>query len=116
MPDPGQLRERVRFDPRTTQVADDLGNLQAEWDAAQGVTRWACFLMRPGSEAMTEARLAGRQPLTAIVRFDSQTRAITPDWRMTDLRTGTVYAIQTAADMERTNQWMSFVCEAGVAP
>lgn len=108
--------ERVRFDPRAVQPADDIGNVEGEFDLSQGVTRWALFLMRPGSEAMTEARLAGRQPVTVIVRFDRATAAVSPDWRMTDVRTGVVYAIQAAADMDRSRQWMTFVCEAGVAP
>ena len=114
--DPGQLRERVRFDPRAAQAADDLGNVQADFDPAQGVTRSALYLMRPGSEAMPEARLSGRPPVTMIVRYDSATSAITADWRVTDLRTGAVYAIQAAADMDRARVWMTFVCEGGAAP
>jgi head-tail adaptor len=112
--DPGQLRERVRFDPRADQPADDLNNVQTDFDPTQGVTRRALYLMRPGSEAMTNARLSGRQPVTMIVRFDSQTSTITPEWRAVDLRTGVIYAIQAAADMDRRRQWISLVCEAGV--
>jgi hypothetical protein len=98
--DPGELRERVRFDPvASVSTPDDLGNSQGDFDPAQGVTRSAKFLMRPGSEVMTEARLAGRQPLTVVVGYDSQTRTITPDWR---------------EDMDRLRQWITLVCEAGV--
>lgn len=114
--DAGQLVERVRFEPRAVQPADDIGNVEGEFDTAAPVLRWALFLMRPGSEAMTEARLAGRQPVTVVTRWDSATAAVTPDWRMTDVRTGFVYAIQAAADMDRGREWMTFVCEAGVAP
>lgn len=114
--DPGQLRERVRFDPRGAQAIDDLGNVQGDFDQAKGVTRSALYLMRPGSEAMTEARLSGKQPLTIITRYDSATCLITADWRVTDLRTGVTYAIQAAADMDRGREWMTFVCEGGAAP
>lgn len=73
------------------------------------------FIMRPGSETSLAARLEGRQPLTIVVRFDSQTRQIGSDWRAVDVRTGKVYAIRTAEDMERNRQWLSIVAEAGAS-
>ena len=113
MPSAGDLKERVRFERRAT-GDDGFGNtVPGEWQ--EQFTRWAMFLMRPGSEAVLGARLEGRQPVTIIVRFDSQTKTITPDWRAVDVRTGKVYAIRAAEDMDRRRQWWSMVCEGGVA-
>jgi head-tail adaptor len=40
---------------------------------------------------------------------------ITPAWRAVDTRDGTIYAIQTAADMERRREWIAMMCVAGGA-
>ncbi|ACL59163.1 head-tail adaptor protein [Methylobacterium nodulans] len=107
----GALRERIRFEKRGG-TEDGYGNTVPGPFEAQ-FTRAAAFLMKPGSEAVLAARLTGRQPVTMIVRFDRQTRTITPSWRAVDERTGTVYAIQAAADMDRRRQWITLVCMAG---
>lgn len=111
MPRAGDLVERVRFE-RRGKLDDGFGNEIAGPWAAQ-FERAAMFIMRPGSEAVTAARLHGQQPVTIIVRFDTQTRAVTPDWRVVDVRTGTAYAIRAAEDMDRTRTWISLVCIAG---
>ncbi|GJD58145.1 phage head closure protein [Methylobacterium dankookense] len=113
MPQAGDLRERVVFQSRAA-TDDGYGNtVTGAWTSR--FERAAQFLMRPGSEAVTAARLEGQQPVTMIVRFDSQTCTITPAWRAIDKRTGVVYAIQAAADMERKRQWWTLVCLAGAA-
>jgi head-tail adaptor len=68
--------------------------------------------MRPGSEALQAARLEGRQPVTIVVRYDSQTKTVTPDWRLEDVRTGRVFEVKSADDMDRRRQWWSMTCEA----
>lgn len=110
MPSAGDLIERISFQ-RRSDVADEYGNTQATWDAE--FDRRALFIMRPGSEAAFGARLEGRQPVTIIVQYDAQTATITSDWRAIDQRTGKVYAIHTAGDMERKRQWLSIVAESG---
>lgn len=111
MPEAGDLRERVRFEKRTIQD-DSFGN-EVAGDFAAQFERRALFIMRPGSEAVLAARLQGQQPVTIVVRFDSQTRQITPGWRAVDVRTGTIYSIRAAEDMDRKRQWWSMVCAGG---
>ena len=113
--DPGQLRERVRFTARGT-VDDGAGNRQTDFDPATAIDRSALFIMRPGSEAVITARLAGLQPVAVVVRRDSGTLAITASWRMQDLATGQLYAIVAPpADLDRTRQWLTIDCVAGKA-
>ncbi|WP_131194066.1 phage head completion protein [Lichenihabitans psoromatis] len=117
--DAGEFKNRVQFERLADQAPDELGNVQGAPDPVSAIERAAKFILRPGSEAMIAARLAGRQPMDVIVRFDSQTSQITAiDWRMTDVRTGKVYAIQSAADMqvEGPRKYMTFGVEGGVAP
>lgn len=111
----GRMTERVRFERRAA-ASDGLGSREGDWDPNAGFERWASFIMRPGSEAVTAARLEGRQPLTAVVYLDAYTRRLTPDWRMIELRTGRVFAIRAAEDMQRDGRFLSLVCETGVAP
>lgn len=109
--DPGSMRERVRFEKRGG-TKDGYGNVvPGPW--AEQFVRSALFIMKPGSEAVLAARLQGQQPVTMIVRFDSQTSTIGTDWRVIDVRTGTVYAVKAAEDMDRKRQWWTMVCAAG---
>ena len=110
MPAAGDMRERVRFEAR---AADDdgFGNSSTDW--ATQFSRAAAYLMKPGSEAVQAARLQSQQPVTIIVRFDPDTQRITSEWRAVDERTGEVFAIRAAADMDRRRQWMTLVCVAG---
>jgi len=49
------------------------------------------------------------------VRFDAETATITAAWRLIETRSGTIYNIRTAADMERRRRFITMLCEAGVA-
>ena len=113
MPSAGQMRERVRF-ARRDRIDDGFGNRRSG-DFIALFERSAQFIMKPGSEAALAARLEGRQPVTMIVRFDRQTRTITPEWRAIDVRTGVAYAIKAAEDMDRKRAWITLVCVAGEA-
>lgn len=109
-PSAGRLIERVSFQ-RRDDLDDGAGNTVGAWTPV--FERSAQFVMRPGSEEFTAARLEGRQPVTIIVRFDSQTSAVDGSWRIVDVRSGKTYAVRSGEDMDRRRQWMSFVCEGG---
>lgn len=111
--DPGELCERVSLQRRSA-VTDDYGNT-VTGEFAEQFQRWAKYLMRPGSETVLAARLTGQQPVTIIMRQDSQTRTIGTDWRAVDVRDGTVYAIKAAADLDRGRQWWTLECISGEA-
>lgn len=107
----GSMRERVRFEARGG-TDDGYGNTVPGGFEGQ-FSRSAAYLMKPGSEAVLAARLQSQQPVTMIVRFDPDTQRITPEWRAIDERTGVVYAIRAAEDMDRRRQWLTLVCVAG---
>lgn len=106
----GAMRDRVRLERRTT-VSDGYGNSRGEWSSA--FERAAEIRPLKGGEGVIGARLEGTQPAMVRVRFDSQTSEIKPDWRLVEVRSGTVYAIKTAADMERRREFVTMMCVAG---
>lgn len=120
----GHLYERVAFDLR---VADDDGFGNAVEDWAQQLECRAGFVWLRGSEAVIAGRLEGRQPIVVRVRASSETRRITPDWRMRNLRNGQwsgdsggeywagpVYAVRSVIPTE-DRQWLDITVEGGVA-
>ena len=105
----GDLRHRVAFDKRTA-VDDGHGNTIS--DFAEQFSCRAAFRHRGGSEAVLAARLEGRQILGVYVRSSENTRQIGADWRMRDVRTGTVYDID-AVDSVTDRQWVYLIVESG---
>lgn len=106
----GAMRDRIRLEKRSS-VEDEYGNTVSDWVAQ--FERSAEIRPLKGSEQVIAARLQGTQPALILVRFDRQTAAITPEWRAIDTRSGTVYAIETAADMERKRETITMMCVAG---
>lgn len=87
----GELRELVAFDQRA-RVSDGAGNYQS--DFVEVFQRRAAFVYAGGSEAVTAERLQGRSILKVKMRNDSEAKRITTDWRLRDVRRGTVYNIR----------------------
>jgi head-tail adaptor len=107
----GAMRDRVRLEARTA-VDDGYGNTVSGPFASQ-FERAAEIRPSRGGEGVLAARMEGTQPATVRVRYDAATMAIQPSWRLVDVRSGTVYAIKTAADMERRKKWITMLCVAG---
>ncbi|NMG39890.1 head-tail adaptor protein [Chelativorans sp. ZYF759] len=118
----GELRHRLAFDRREA-VDDGYGNTVGEqwveqFDRAAGLT------YERGNEAVMAARLEGRSIIRVKLRKDSQTCAITTDWRARDVRsgewtnddpsvwTGTVYAISDV-DAVTDRKWVWLRIEEG---
>jgi hypothetical protein len=63
--------------------------------------------------------LTGRQPVIIRVRQSSDTRKIKPDWKATDLASGTAFNIRTAVDPNLGDtdhgRWIDMLAESGVA-
>lgn len=106
----GDLRHRVAFDKRE-RVSDGAGNKQAEF--VEQFTRRAAFTYAGGGESVMAARLEGRGILKVRVRSCRQTRTITQDWQMRDVRRGTSYAIKEV-DAVTSRLWVYLVVESGV--
>ncbi|AZN72744.1 head-tail adaptor protein [Georhizobium profundi] len=105
----GDLKHRVAFDKRA-QVHDGFGNKQAAFQ--EEFSCRAAFSHRGGSEAVMAARLEGRHVLGVYVRSSENTRHIGSDWRMRDVRTGVVYAIDVV-DAVTDRQWVYLTVESG---
>nr|WP_313011930.1 phage head closure protein [Brucella intermedia] len=106
------LRDRVRLEKRE-EIDDGYGNTYGQW--VPQFERDACILPSKGGETVIASRLQSVQPALIIVRFDTETATITPTWRLIETRSGTVYNIRTAADMERRRRFITLLCESGVA-
>lgn len=107
----GSLQERVAFDQRGS-GSDGGGGVVTAWQ--ERFTRWAAYVHRNGGEAVMADRLQGRHTLVIRVRADSQTRAISSDWRVRDARTGTVYSIHDVTPtVDRA--WVDILAQSGAA-
>lgn len=107
----GDLYYRVAFDKRG-EVEDGMGNTQSGW-----VEQFQCraaYLHKHGGESVMAGRLQGKHLQVITVRASSQTRQITTDWRVRDVRTGDVLNIRDVTH-ETNRQWISLLCERGVA-
>lgn len=114
-PSAGKLTERVTLAKRVEINPDspnDYGNTVAEW-SDQG-TVWAEYIHLRGSEAVLTGRLQGRHTQVIRLRASSLTRQIQTDWRVTDARSGTEFAVRDVT-IEPDRAWISILCESGVA-
>jgi len=108
----GPLIESVAFDELSS-VADGYGNMQQTF-VEQVKTRASVTWLR-GSEGIDAARLEGQQPAIVRIRVSEATLAIKPDWRMRDLRTGTIYAIR-GITRSTDRGWLDVLVQSGRAP
>ncbi len=107
----GDLRYRVAIEARIPS-SDGYGNERsADW--TEKFQRPAAFMYVGGGEAVQAARLEGRSLVKVRLRSDPDTRAIIQDWRLRDVRRGTVYAIREA-DTATDRRWVYLTVEAGV--
>lgn len=107
----GALTERVAFDA-PTETADGFGGVETGW--AEQFQRRAEFIYQRGGEAVEAARLAGSSIYKVKVRSSTDTRGITTDWRLRDVRRGTAYNIREV-DAITQRGWVYLMVEAGVA-
>ncbi len=107
----GRLRERVAFDERGA-ASDGLGGAEAAF--VERFNRAAEYIHLRGGEGVLAARLGGRHTQVVRVRADRQTRAVTTDWRLRDVRTEAAFNIRdVTATPDR--KWIDLLCERGVA-
>lgn len=105
-------RHRVAFEQRAV-TSDGYGGQRGAFE--EQFLRWAEFIPRFGGEEVMEARLAGRQPVTMILRRDADTRLIETDWRVRDVASGDYYNIRSIVDPEDRRNDRDLLCEKGVA-
>lgn len=109
----GQLRERVAFEFQAL-LDDGYGNTVAG-DWTTGPTVAARIVPLRGAESVQAARLAGRQPVRITVRQSDATLQVTTDWRVRDVRAGTLYNIRSVVNPDEHDRYLDMECELGVA-
>ena len=109
------LRERMHFQFRPSQD-DGWGNDQPGQGAfTTQFTRWAALRPRVGGEAVTAARLDGRQPYVVTVRHDTEMQSVTTAWRLVDKNNPDriLNIVSPPADPDGNRQWLEFLAEEG---
>lgn len=104
------LQESVAFDSPIG-AADSFGGTSVSWSEAHACR--AHFIHQRGDEAVQAARLAGRQVFKVKIRSCAAARAITTDYRMRDVRRGTVYNVKDP-DAITDRAWVWLLVEGPV--
>lgn len=98
---------------RPDTVSDGYGGQTAGY--VDVFTDAARLTPRMGGEAVQAARLAGTQPYTMVVRSSNQTRQVTPEWRVGNMRTNATYNIRAVSNPDELNAYLEFLVVAGEA-
>lgn len=106
----GDLRARIAFDQRAVST-DVYGGQQG--DFVEDFVVAAKITPRFGGEEVMAARLAGRQPVTIMIRYSSDAVSVTEAWRARDARSGALYNIRSIV-VDPLKMWVEFLCEKGV--
>lgn len=107
----GQLHYQVALLKRKD-VDDGMGNTVSDF-VEQFQTR-AEFIHLRGGESVLASRLQGKHTQVVRVRNSSNTRLISTDWMLRDVRTGKSFNIRDI-EHEVNRQFIALTCESGVA-
>ncbi|KAB0462411.1 head-tail adaptor protein [Agrobacterium radiobacter] len=108
----GSLSERIGFE---AEVEGDDGYGGVVVGFAEQFVEPARLEPRVGSEPVIASRLQGLQPYSMTIRSNERTRTITTAWRALNKRTGVVYAIKSAVNIDERNQWIELLVVQGEA-
>ncbi|MEO8531019.1 MAG: head-tail adaptor protein [Deltaproteobacteria bacterium] len=109
---PGEFDSVLGFDSPTP-TDDAYGGTVAGWTPEIADIPAKLIYLR-GGETVQAARLAGRQPVVAVVRRTERALAITTDWRMRDVRKAVDYNIRAIVPTE-DRRYLEITAESGVA-
>ena len=108
----GALSERVAF-LEPDNIDDGYGGTtQGYVERFQDAAR---LQPRMGSETVIASRLHGVQPYTLTVRSSTATRAVTPAWRVRNVRSGREYNIKTVVNSDERNAYLEMLVVEGEA-
>lgn len=105
----GSLNERITFQqlaPRDPNEPD-YGETHSSWQDVFTVS--ARLAPRMGSETVIASRLQGIQPYTITVRSTPQTRLVTPAWHAVNARTGVIYDIKAAVNIDERHAYIEML-------
>lgn len=92
---------------------DGMGNTVGDF-ATEFSVRAAFTHLRTGGETVMASRLENKHPMIVTLRSSTQTRQINADWQLVDARDNSVWAVRDVTP-ETDRQWISLLCERGVA-
>lgn len=108
------LDRKLRFERRASDAGDGEGNYQGDWETVC-VRSASCLPKKTGAgELVLAGRLEGRAQYTIVVRRDSDTRAIGPDCRAVDARSGEEFNIRSVLDLDGRRMFLTMDAETGV--
>lgn len=111
----GDLRHRLGFFRRPV-VSDGHGNKEGEFPAEPNFECAGRVQIRFGGEAVLAERLQGQSVATITVRRSAATLAVTTDWRIRDMREGTVWNIRSGpVDPDDSRMWLDLLCQSEAA-
>lgn len=105
-------RSRVAFE-RRVDTDDGFGNTVGDW--AEQFQCAANLEPKFGTEAVMAGRLSGTNTYVLTVRYSSQSKVVTTDWRARNVRTGEIYNIRSITDANEMHQWLGMLVQSGVA-
>ncbi|QIX20769.1 head-tail adaptor protein [Agrobacterium pusense] len=108
----GSLSERIGFEAEV-EGDDGYGGVTLGW--SEVFVEPARLEPRVGSEPVIASRLQGLQPYSMTIRSNERTRTITSAWRARNKRTGALYAIKSAVNIDERNQWIELLVVQGEA-
>jgi len=106
----GSLNSRVEFQQPVLQE-DGHGGTIVGWEAV--FTEPGRLTPRIGGEDVVGQRLQGKQPYILRVRSSTRTRAVKTEWRVVNSRSGSVYSIKSATNLDERNAYVDLLVVEG---
>lgn len=110
-PGAGELRERVKIERPVTEPNGRGGEVTRWVSVGSGLP--AKITPTKGGEEVRAARLTGVNSFDVTVRQSSALTAPAANWRLTNERTGAVYNIKWAANLDERGRWLTMTVVAG---
>lgn len=110
-PKAGELRQRIRIE-RHQQIVNDLGDTVGAWRPLVSGVAARIEAVRGGEEVQAN-RLSGLSTSNITVRWSQSLAGVTATDRIVDERSGQVFDIRWAANLDSRSLFLTFLCEAG---
>lgn len=108
-PGAGELRERVKIE-RPLRVPNGRGDEVVTWRLASSCP--AKISPTKGGEEVRAARLTGVNTFDVTVRMSAALEDAAADWRVTNERTGKVYNVVWAANLDERGRFLTMTVKA----
>lgn len=109
-PGAGELREKIKIERRTREPNGRGGEVETWRLVASGLP--AKISPTKGGEEVRAARLTGVNTFDVTVRQSAALSAITADMRLTNERTGAVYNIVWAANLDERSRFLTMTVKS----